>query len=180
VLFFDDPALLDMLVQYTYAANNVAVPTQEAGEPKSTQNTWSHSFEPQTSSLAMTAPIPMNGSFPAMTTMAIEEFVEHCDFTNPEFLKLPPEFICEVYRRLRAHAPVAYGENNFQRPPVLKKGGEWHVIGYNEVLKSSKTRSYSPLRSSVRILKANLRRCLEALFNHDPRRDSLIVVSMDS
>jgi hypothetical protein len=133
VLFFDDPALLDMLVQYTYAANNVAVPTQEAGEPKSTQNTWSHSFEPQTSSLAMTAPIPMNGSFPAMTTMAIEEFVEHCDFTNPEFLKLPPEFICEVYRRLRAHAPVAYGENNFQRPPVLKKGGEWHVIGYNEV-----------------------------------------------
>jgi cytochrome P450 len=68
-------------------------------------------------------------------TITVEEFVEHFDFTHPDFPKFPPEFIWEVYRRLRARSPVAFAENKFHAPGMPKGNGldEWHILGYEEV-----------------------------------------------
>ncbi len=69
-------------------------------------------------------------------TLSADEFVEHFDFTNPGFADLSPEFMFEVYARLRSLGPVAYGENKYPHHPLplsRRAGGEWHVIGYEHV-----------------------------------------------
>jgi cytochrome P450 len=70
-------------------------------------------------------------------TVTVDEFVEHFDFTHPDFPKLPPEFIWEVYRRLRAQGPVAAAENKYRSPEMAmgKTAGrdEWHILGYEEM-----------------------------------------------
>jgi len=67
-------------------------------------------------------------------TISVQEFVEHFDFTHPDFPNLPPDFIWEVYRRLRAQRPVALAQNRYDQPGLPKKeAAEWHIIGYNEV-----------------------------------------------
>src|SRR5688572_4706010 len=66
-------------------------------------------------------------------TISVEEFIEHFDFTHPDFPKLPREFIWEVYRRLRERSPVVRAENMYESIVKDSSRDEWHVIGYEEV-----------------------------------------------
>jgi cytochrome P450 len=84
-------------------------------------------------------------------TVSVEEFVDHFDFTHPDFPKLPPEFIWDVYRRLRAEAPVVRAENAFLQPGMVQKDAdEWHVLGYAEVFEVL----HDPQRFSSRVFGA--------------------------
>lgn len=65
--------------------------------------------------------------------MTVEDFADHFDVTLPEFRQLPPGFIFEVYRLLRERGPVAYGQNMHPRPSAMFEGGEWHILGYEDV-----------------------------------------------
>ena len=65
--------------------------------------------------------------------LTVDEFAEHLDFSHPEFRQFPPGFIFEVYRRLRERGQVAYGENKYTRNKGMFVGGEWQIIGYEEV-----------------------------------------------
>ena len=65
--------------------------------------------------------------------LSVEELVEHFDVTHPGFRDLPPEFIFEVYRRLRERGPVTVGENNYPERAGLYAGPDTLVIGYEEV-----------------------------------------------
>lgn len=66
-------------------------------------------------------------------TISVEEFVEHFDFTHPDFSKFPRDFIWEVYRRLREKGPVVFAENKFETVAKDTTRAEWNVIGYEEV-----------------------------------------------
>jgi cytochrome P450 len=84
-------------------------------------------------------------------TVSVEEFVEHFDFTHPDFPKLGPEFIWDVYRRLRAQAPIVRAENAFVQPGMAHKDAdEWHVLGYAEVFEVL----HDPQRFSSRVFGA--------------------------
>lgn len=66
-------------------------------------------------------------------SISVEEFVEKFDFSHPDFPKLPPEFIWEVYRRLRERSPVVPAEKTYASATAASAGSAWHVIGYEEV-----------------------------------------------